>query len=148
MGSKSLYETDFAEWSSRTAELIRSGRFEEIEAENVAEEIESLGRSERHQLSSRITQILEHLLKLKITSGPLRDANERGWRGSIVRQQGEIEELISESPSLKRRLTSETLEKCYRTAAGTVATEYAVRPPARCPFSWSDVLRTKKKVAK
>jgi hypothetical protein len=138
--TKALYNKDFAEWSDRTAALIRAGRFHEIDVENVAEEIESLGKSERHQLRSRIVQILEHLLKLKLTTGPLRENNERGWRGSIRRQQGEIEQVVCDSPSLKDRLTREMLESCYRTAAGTVATEYAVKPPALCPFGWGDVL--------
>jgi hypothetical protein len=149
---KLLYETDFAEWSDRTAALIRAGKFDQVDAENVAEEIESLGKSEFHQLGSRITQILEHLLKLRETSGPLRDQNERGWRGSIRRQQGEIARLLSNSPSLRRRLTPEMLAFSYRTAAGTVAVEYDVKPPAKCPFGWSDVLpaeeKRRKKAAK
>jgi hypothetical protein len=145
---KTLYDTDFAEWSDRTAALIRAGQFHEIDAENVAEEIESLGKSERHQLRSRIVQILEHLLTLKLTSGPLREYNERGWRGSIRRQQGEIEQLVCDSPSLKDRLTREMLESCYRSAAGTVAIEYAVKPPVRCPFTWSEVLPAKANPAK
>lgn len=66
---KLLYETDFAEWSDRTAALIRAGKFSEVDVENVAEEIESLGKSE-HQLRHRIVQVLEDLLKLRLTSGP------------------------------------------------------------------------------
>ena len=138
--SKTLYETDFAEWSDRTAALIRAGKFKQIDAENVAEEIESLGKSERHQLRSRVTQILEHQLKLSLTSGPLRENNERGWRGAVGRQRGEMRKLMRESPSLKRLLTPETLQDCYSDAVEPVATEYDVKPPARCPFGWSDVL--------
>jgi hypothetical protein len=75
-----------------------AGKFNEIDAENVAEEIDSLGKSERHQLRSRVAQILEHQLKLSLTAGPLRENDERGWRGSIRRQQGEIRQLSSDSP--------------------------------------------------
>jgi hypothetical protein len=137
---KTLYDTDFAEWSDRTAALIRAGQFHEIEAENLAEEIESLGISERHQLYSRVTRILDHLLKLGLTQDPLRANNERLWRGSIRRQQGEIRQLLSDSPSLARRLTVETLQDCYADAAGAVAAEYDVKSEAQCPFAWSDVL--------
>jgi len=139
--TKPLYERDFAEWSDRTAELIRAGKFEQVDAENVAEEIESLGKSERHQLRSRITQIIEHLLKLSLTSGPLLENNQRGWRASILRQQREIRSLLSDSPSLKRRLTAEELQGCYSDAARTVATEYDVKPHTQCPFEWSEILR-------
>ena len=79
-------------------------------------------------------------VKLSLTAGPLRENGERGWRGSIRRQQGEIRQLLSDSPSLERRFTPGTLQDCYSDAAGTVATEYDVGPPARCPFGWSDVL--------
>lgn len=70
----------------------------------------------------------------------MRENNERGWRGSIYRQQGEIEQLLADSPSLKVRLNREMLADCYLNAARTVATKYAVKPPARCPFGWTDVL--------
>jgi len=138
--TKSLYDTDFAEWSDRTAALIRAGQFHEIDAENVAEEIESLGKSERHQLRSRFTRILEHLLKLSMTQGPMRENNERLWRGSIRRQQADIRQLLGDSPSLRHGLTAETLQDCYEDAAGAVAIEYAVKPPVRCPFAWSEVM--------
>ena len=137
---KTLYDTDFAEWSDRTAALIRAGRFHEIEAENLAEEIESLGMSERHQLHSRVTRIVEHLLKLGLTQEPPRASNERLWRGSIRRQQGEIRQLLSDSPSLERRLTVEMLQDCYADAAGAVGAEYDVKPQIQCPFGWGDVL--------
>ena len=138
---KPLYDRDFAEWSDRTAALIRAGKFDQMDAENVAEEIESLGKSERHQLRSRIMQVLEHLLKLRLTTGPMLENNQRGWRASILRQQGEIRRLLGDSPSLKRRLTAEELQDCYSDAARTVATEYDVKPPTQCPFEWSEVLR-------
>ena len=135
-----LHDTDFAEWSDRTAALLRQGRFEEVDIENAAEEIESLGISQRHQLRSRTTQIIEHLLKLHLTSGPLREPNERGWRASISRQQGEISELLETSRSLRTRLTAVTMQEWYKSAARTVATEYAVVPPAECPFAWEQIL--------
>jgi hypothetical protein len=148
MNGKTLYDADFAEWADQTAALIRAGRFDEVDSANVAEEIESLGKSERHQLWSRVAQVLEHLLKLNFTSGPLRENNERGWRGAIRRQQGEIDQLPEDSPSLKGRLTPVMLEKAYKAAAGTVAIEYGVKPPARCPFGWGDVLPQVRKRAK
>jgi hypothetical protein len=125
-------------WAIETARRLRAG--ETVDRVAVAEEIEQLGRSDARELDSRTTQILEHLLKLRLMRGAILDLNSRGWNASIARQRGEIVSLLDESPSLKRRLTVKLVEKCYRTAAGVVAAEYEVEPPGECPFSPRDVL--------
>ncbi len=135
-----LHDRDFAAWATETARLLREGRWQEADMKQVAEEIEDMGISQRHQLRSRITQIVEHTLKLSLTSGALRENNERGWRGSIRRQQGEVRQLLRESPSLQSLLTPEMLQECYWDAAGTVAAEFDVKPPVQCPFGWDDLL--------
>ncbi|MDM9581882.1 MULTISPECIES: DUF29 domain-containing protein [unclassified Nostoc] len=58
-----LYETDFAAWTEKTVQLIRAGQFREVDWNAVIEEIESLGRSERRELKSRLEVLLQHLLK-------------------------------------------------------------------------------------
>jgi Domain of unknown function DUF29 len=125
-------------WAIDTARRLRAG--EPVNAVEVAEEIEQMGRSDARELDSRITQILEHLLKLRLVRGALLDHNSRGWQASIARQRGEIQSLLDESPSLKRRITVNLVEKCYRNATGVVAAEYEVEPPDECPFSPDDVL--------
>lgn len=123
-----------------TARRLRAG--EPVDRVAVAEEIEQMGRSDARELDSRITQILEHLLKLRLARGAILDLNSRGWNASIARQRGELMSLLDESPSLKRRLTVKLVEKCYRTAADVVAAEYEVEPPGECPFSPRDILST------
>ena len=138
--STGQYDRDYAEWAAETAKLLREGRLQEVDLDHVAEEIEDMGKSQRHQLRSRVTQVLEHPLKLKLTSGAVRENNERGWRGSIRRQQAEIAQLLQDSPSLQGKLTDEMLPRCYSDAAGIVAAEFDVQPPTICPFGWADVL--------
>ena len=58
-----LYDTDFYAWTNEQAALLRAGRWSEADVENIAEEIESMGRSERRELVSRLTVLLMHLLK-------------------------------------------------------------------------------------
>lgn len=135
-----LYDRDFAEWAFYNADLLRSGRLSEADLENIAEEIESLGRSQSHEIKSRLTQILEHLLKLRLAPEDVRERNRRGWRASIVRQRTEIRMLVKDSPSLRRHLTQEVLEQCYSGAAETFAAGFEIEPPSRCPFSLEDVL--------
>lgn len=135
-----LYETDFAEWALRNADLLRTGRLSEADMENIAEEIESLGRSQLHELESRLTQIIEHMLKLTLAPEDLRERNARGWRASIERQRGEIRKLLKTSPSLRRRLNDEVLADCYEAAARTFFAGFEIRPPARSPFALTAVI--------
>jgi uncharacterized damage-inducible protein DinB len=61
--SHSLYEQDFYQWTQQMATVLRNGHFDQLDIENIAEEIESLGRSDRRELKSRLTVLLMHLLK-------------------------------------------------------------------------------------
>jgi hypothetical protein len=140
IGNECLYDRDFCEWTAVTARLLREGRWQQADMIRVAEEIEDMGKKDLRELRSRLTEIIEHALKLSLTSGAVRETNARGWRASIRRQQGEIRELLRQSPSLQSRLTPETLQGCYSDAAATVAAEFDLEPPAQCPFAWREVL--------
>lgn len=135
-----LYDEDLAEWAFRNADLLRSGKISEADLENIAEEIESLGISESHQLESRLTQILEHMLKLRLIEGALLESNRRGWKASVERQRIAIATLLKRSPSLKRQLNGETLADCYRGAAKAFEAGFEVTPPTQCPFTFEQIL--------
>jgi len=66
VSTKTKYDTDLAAWADETAELVRAGRFDEIDLENLAEEIEALARSERKALRSQLKRLLLHLIKQQI----------------------------------------------------------------------------------
>jgi hypothetical protein len=99
----SLYDQDLVLWSEAQARALRAAANADwnapIDWENVAEEIESLGKSERHALASHIAVVIEHLLKLQASP-----ATEpvRGWRESVRRARSQIERRLEESPSLRR----------------------------------------------
>jgi Domain of unknown function DUF29 len=102
LGTKTLYDEDFVLWSKRQAEALRAAARgatnQPIDWENVAEEIDSLGRSDRRELSSQIRRVIEHLLKLENS----RASDPRaGWIASIEDARSEIEVLLGDSPSLK-----------------------------------------------
>jgi Domain of unknown function DUF29 len=107
-----LYEGDFVRWTEQQSRALREaagvGTNLPLDWENLAEEIESLGRSQRHELRSRIAVILEHLLKLE--HSPANDPR-RGWMETIARERLEIELWFNDSPSLKgdvARMIAET----------------------------------------
>jgi hypothetical protein len=132
------YEDDFALWSAEQAALIRAGKFDRVDLENVAEEIESLGRSEKQEIQSRLTIILVHLLKLEyqpeLTSG--------SWASSIAMGRDEIAKLIEDSPSL-RAYPAAVLERAYRVAPRVAAAETGLPLstfPKGCPYGVDQVL--------
>ena len=95
--TSAAYEEDFYAWTVEQARLLRSGEFSSIDAANIAEEIESLGRSDRRKLESRMTVLLMHLLKWQKQS----KLRSRTWSGTILEQRRRIEKLLKESPSLR-----------------------------------------------
>jgi len=138
---RSLYDTDFHAWALNAAQLLREGRISEAEMAYVAEEIEDMAGKERRELRRRLATILEHLLKIRLTRGIVLEQNRSLWAQSIVRSQSEIEALLEESPSLKRRIP-ELLPKAYRDAARVVAAAGIIdqRIPKTIPFKPQEVV--------
>ena len=107
MADRAGYEQDYYLWSQEQANALRAaaraGANLPVDWENVAEEIESLGRSDRREIASRIGTIIEHLLKLQ--SSPAVEPRA-GWESTIARERQVISDLLDESPSLRRDVGS------------------------------------------
>jgi hypothetical protein len=125
------YNTDFYGWTQEQAALLRSGRLNEIDIENLIEEVETMGRSEKRALQSRLVVLLTHLLKWRY------QAERRGssWRLTIDHQRIKFLELLSENPGLKHDLdkifTSAYLDATYQAAKETALPleTFPVAPP-------------------
>lgn len=149
MGSSAsdLYDEDFYRWTRRQAAELRraatAGANLPLDWQNLAEEIESLGKSDRRELRSRLRSLIEHLLKL--AHAPVEEPS-RGWRLSVAHQRGDLGDLLHDSPSLRREARS-TLGERYREARFNVV---ATIPPAgaphwpplpdSCPFTLDQIL--------
>lgn len=132
------YEEDFALWAAEQGALIRAGKLDRVDLENVAEEIETLGRSERHEIQSRLTVILVHLLKWEHQP----EASSNSWAASIIEARDRIAQLIEESPSL-RPFPATRLAIAYRPAPTAASGETGLpldRFPKQCPYSIEQVL--------
>ena len=134
-----LYEHDFVEWSERTAELLRSRRFNEIEdVEHVAEEIEDLGKNHRYAVASQLLRLLLHQIKRHIQ--PERETVS--WRHSILNAQERMARRLADSPSLYPYLESE-LPRIYERAVTGARLETRVHScplPETCPFPLAELL--------
>lgn len=112
------YEGDFHGWASRQAALLRARRFDLLDVENLAEEVEGLARSEARELRSRYEILLRHLLKWELQP----ERRSSSWEVTIGRERREILEHLAESPSLRPR-RSELFAKAYLTARDNAAIE-------------------------
>lgn len=97
------YETDVVAWANEQAALLRSGRFSDIDIENIAEEILDVGKSEQRELASRMAVLLAHLLKWQFQ--PMRQS--ASWKRTIKEQRKAIHIRLKKTPSLKADLTDE-----------------------------------------
>jgi hypothetical protein len=117
---KTLYAEDTVAWSEQQAAALRAaartGSNQLLDWENLAEEIESLGKSVRLGLRSRIARIIQHQVKLE--HSPAIDPR-KGWRRTIRQARVEIERILEDSPSLRPevpRLIDEETGRAVRLA--------------------------------
>ena len=138
MPGKTLYERDFYGWSQEQAGLLRAGRAAEADLENIAEEIESMGKAERRELMNRLTVLLLHLIKWRFQ--PM--MRGRSWRLSIRGQRLDIRDLLDQNPSLKPFLT-QSIEQAWPRALIEAERETGLDEsafPGSCPWSAEAIL--------
>ena len=125
------YESDFALWLGETVANLKSQNFQQVDWENLIEEVESLGKSQRSAVRSYLVLLLEHLLKR--CYGSILDCN-RGWEIEIRNFRQRLMFELEDSPSLKNFIV-EILPKCYGIALDNVKDSYPnVIFPDDCPF--------------
>ncbi|MGB8843229.1 MAG: DUF29 domain-containing protein [Aliidongia sp.] len=138
MSDPSLYDRDFYAWANEQAALLRAGKLSAADIENIAEEIESMGRTEKRELVNRLTVLLLHLLKWQyqpILQGP-------SWQVSIRNQRFDIIDHLADNPSLKSAVV-EAMTRAYREAIGEagLATGLPERTfPTECPWSFDRIM--------
>ncbi|MGH6944885.1 MAG: DUF29 domain-containing protein [Geminicoccaceae bacterium] len=133
-----LYESDFVRWTEEQAAALRAGRIDVLDLENLAEEIESLGKKDRRRLKSRLTVLVMHLLKWAHQP----DQRSGSWESTIRTQRGELRQLLEDSPSLRRELGAAVKER-YDMARRNAAAETGLplgKFPVTCPFAVDEIL--------
>jgi Domain of unknown function DUF29 len=131
-------DEDLYVWACRNARLLREVRFAEADMENIAEEIESLGREQVHGLGSQIARLLFHLLKYQYQ----RSRRSRSGHGSIVNARIRIQRILKENPSLRPR-ADELLEEEYDGARKQASAETGLPKqafPAECPYTFAQMM--------
>lgn len=94
------YDGDIYAWSTEQAQLLRTGRFDLLDVENIASEIEDVGKTERRELANRLIVLMAHLLKWQYQP----ERQEASWQRTIAVQRRDVADLLKGAPSLKPTL--------------------------------------------
>ena len=136
-----LYDQDFYAWTQRNANLLRQGRAAEADMEHLAEEIEEMGKEQRHALRSQLRHLLVHLLKLQFSAATL---PRPGWIEEVQNARAEIADRIADNPSLRPQMPSIFAEIWSRASRQAIESlrAHGEQPaiPQSCPFTLEQAL--------
>ena len=135
------YETDVVVWAAEQAQFIRTGRFDQLDLQHLAEEIEDVGKSEQRELASRMAVLLMHLLKWQFQP----DRRSNSWAGTIRVQRRQLAIALQGTPSLRVSLnTPDWKELVWGDAVTAAAKETGLELdtfPDACSWLMDDVLQ-------
>jgi hypothetical protein len=137
-GMSDLYDHDFYAWTMQQAELLRAGQISRADLTHIAEELESLGRSEKRELVSRLTVLLQHLLKWQFQP----DRRSTSWRLSIANTRDQLAEHLADNPSLRAKLP-DSIASAYRYTRRYAAIDTGFPEntfPAECPWTFEQAM--------
>ena len=132
-----IYDRDYHLWLEETAQLLKNRNFDQLDLENLIEEIETLGRSERNKLISSLRLIYQHLLKWQYQP----EKRSKSWTDTIDRERDNINDYIEDMPSLKGLLDDpEAIAKAYSRGRRDAMKETGINNlPKECPFTIEQV---------
>ncbi len=133
------YEHDFHARALQNARALREGRLSEIDAEHIAEELESMGAAEKRELLNRLQVLMVHLLKHQFQP----ERRGKRWLLTIRHQRTGVERLLEQSPSLQHTLTDARVQSVYEKGVKDAVLEAdleAHRIPPDCPYALDQLL--------
>ncbi|NCR42231.1 MAG: DUF29 domain-containing protein [Microcystis aeruginosa W13-11] len=142
LSMKALYDLDFVLWASKTAELLKLKKFDEVDWENLIEEVECMGKSDRRAVESLLTRLIEHLSRLAYhKSERERERNVCHWVGEIASFRTRLGEWL-ETTTLTNH-ARDYFQKAYSNARKTLIQAKTVTDdaiPVEPSFSLEQVL--------
>jgi hypothetical protein len=114
------YAQDLAAWCFATAALVREGQWDAIDRDALIEELESLGKSQKRDLESRLEVLMMHLLKWQYQ--PLLRETSPSWASTILEQRNQIPRVLRDNPSLRPQVPA-ILADIYADARAGAAIE-------------------------
>ncbi|MEI6987198.1 MAG: DUF29 domain-containing protein [Rhodospirillaceae bacterium] len=134
----SLYDQDFYAWAIEQAALLRARNIDAADIDNIAEEIESMGRSEKRELVNRLVILLLHLLKWQYQP----ERRGASWRASIRNTRDQLSDHLKDNPSLKSSIP-EAVVTAFRYACREATAETGLDEesfPVECLWSFNQIM--------
>ena len=134
------YKQDIVAWAQEQARLIRAGRFDLLDLEHIADEIDDVCKSEARELESRMAVLIGHLLKYQYQP----ERRSTSWALTIKEQRKRILIRLKRTPSLKAFfIEEERFDDAYLDGRLIAEKETGLDDfPSTCPWSIDDVLST------
>jgi len=132
------HQRDLYSWLMEQAHLVRDGRWQAIDRDNLAKEIERLAQQQFDQLENAIHGLLTHLLKWDHPA----IRRSRGRVQSVQSQRQAVADVLARNPGLAPRIP-EAIARCYRKARAEAANDVGLDEnsfPAKCPYEWDEVV--------
>lgn len=126
--SSTAYETDYNQWLKETVKQLQERNFEQVDWDNLIEEIESMGKSDRRALMSLLTRLIEQLLKLAYWQEEKKRSGNH-WAAAIVNFRAQIQHRLEDSPSLRSELAA-MYDKVYPVAIKSVSQLFSLNSDA------------------
>ena len=121
---KQLYDRDFNLWIEKTKEAIQNRDFENMDWDNLLDEIDDMGKSEKRSLDSYMQRLIEHILKLKFWNLEVERCRKK-WQQEVVNFRNRIKRILKKNPSLNNYLKSEYFD-IYQDAIATMVFDFAI----------------------
>ena len=134
------YDQDFHLWVKEQASALKARQFTRLDYDNLIEEIEDMGKSEKRSLESYLERLIEHILKLQYWRATPRIKNAPGnaralesekkqnykhWQVEIANFRNRIKRLLKRSPSLKNYM-AEVYPEIYADAVSSWQIEFDI----------------------
>lgn len=135
-----LYEHDFSAWTHTTVDLIRAGKWHDIDRDALIEELRDLGSNLTHAVHSHLYQLLRHLLKWQYQ--PQRRMDSHSWEDTIEEARDQIPRYLDRSPSLRPQIPmilAQEYPKARRRASRDTHLPLSTFPEV-CPWTVAQVL--------
>jgi len=132
------YSQDFYQWTQEQSGYLKTGHLSNLDIENLIEEIEAMGRSEKRALESRLIVLLMHLLKWKYQ--PM--FRGKSWELTIKGQRLKVASLLKDNPSLKPQLST-MIESAYESALIDASKETGIDEKhfvEKCPWTFEQLM--------
>ena len=130
------YDHDFYAWTQDQSQLLRTGQLQLIDVQNLAEELEDMGRAEKRELESRLEILLMHLLKWQFQPSK----RSRSWQLTIKEQRLRLQKHLKQNPSLKAAI-ADVFDDAYQLAVVSAEKETGLDIfPEICPYNADQVL--------